>query len=153
MSKKVLGVTLALLWLQPFPAEAAPETIQKGDTVVVPLQGEISPSMVTFLRRALKAAEAGQAAAVVFDMNTYGGRLDSAEEITNILNHAKIPTYTFINSNAGSAGVGEAEEGRPYATSRLACAEQPRPPEREMQLRVRPRPKSRTFVICPGEAD
>lgn len=104
MSKKMLGVTLALLWLQLFSAEAAPETIQKGDTVVVPLQGEISPSMVTFLRRALKAAEAGQAAAVVFDMNTYGGRLDSAEEITNILNHAKIPTYTFINSNAGSAG-------------------------------------------------
>ena len=71
---------------------------------MVPLQGEISPSLVTFLRRALKAAETGQAAAIVFDMNTYGGRLDSAEEITNILNHAKIPTYTFINSNAGSAG-------------------------------------------------
>src|SRR5207237_5159138 len=28
----------------------------------------------------------------------------SAEEITSALNHATIPTYTFINSNAGSAG-------------------------------------------------
>ncbi len=37
-------------------------------------------------------------------MNTYGGRLDSAEEITGILNHATIPTYTFVNTNAGSAG-------------------------------------------------
>jgi len=37
-------------------------------------------------------------------MNTYGGRLDSAAEITNVLNHATIPTYTFINPNAGSAG-------------------------------------------------
>ena len=37
-------------------------------------------------------------------MNTYGGRLDSAEEMTSVLNHATIPTYTFINSNAGSAG-------------------------------------------------
>ena len=37
-------------------------------------------------------------------MNTYGGRLDSAEEITSALNHVTIPTYTFINSNAGSAG-------------------------------------------------
>ena len=37
-------------------------------------------------------------------MNTYGGRLDSAEEITGILNHATIPTYTYINTNAGSAG-------------------------------------------------
>ena len=96
---------VGLLCLPFFSAEAKPaDTIQKGDTVLVPLQGEISPSMVTFLRRALKAAETGQAAAVVFEMNTYGGRLDSAEEITNILNHAKIPTYTYINSNAGSAG-------------------------------------------------
>src|SRR5207245_3029045 len=32
------------------------------------------------------------------------GRLDSAAEITSVLNRATIPTYTFINSNAGSAG-------------------------------------------------
>src|SRR5205814_7003784 len=44
------------------------------------------------------------ASAIIFEMNTYGGRLDSAEEITSALNHAVIPTYTFINSNAGSAG-------------------------------------------------
>ena len=44
------------------------------------------------------------AAAIIFDMDTYGGRLDSAEEITGILNHATIPTYTYINTNAGSAG-------------------------------------------------
>src|SRR5205814_9574528 len=35
---------------------------------------------------------------------TYGGRLDSAEEISSALNRATIPTYTFINSNGGSAG-------------------------------------------------
>ena len=51
-----------------------------------------------------KAAETAGAAAIIFEMNTYGGRLDSAEEITQLLNHAKIPTYTFINTNAGSAG-------------------------------------------------
>src|SRR5205085_5011085 len=65
---------------------------------------EISPSLLTFLRRALKSAEVGGATAIIFEMNTYGGRLDSAEEITSALNHASIPTYTFINSNAGSAG-------------------------------------------------
>src|SRR5881296_3202143 len=37
-------------------------------------------------------------------MNTYGGRLDTAAEIVNALNQIKIPTYTFINTNAGSAG-------------------------------------------------
>jgi membrane-bound serine protease (ClpP class) len=57
-----------------------------------------------FLRRAMKVAESNGASAIIFEMNTYGGRLDSSEEITSVLNHATIPTYTFINSNAGSAG-------------------------------------------------
>src|SRR6266702_5791333 len=57
-----------------------------------------------FLRRAEKVAESNGASAIIFDMNTYGGRLDAAEEITSALNHATVPTYTFINSNAGSAG-------------------------------------------------
>src|SRR5438105_15034406 len=82
----------------------AREVIHKGDVVVAPISGEISPSLLTFLRRALKNAEIGGASAIIFEMNTYGGRLDSAEEITSALNHATIPTYTFINSNAGSAG-------------------------------------------------
>ncbi len=78
--------------------------IGRGDVVVVPLHGEISPSLAVFLRRAEKTAEAAGASAIIFDMDTYGGRLDAAEEITGILNHATIPTYTYINSNAGSAG-------------------------------------------------
>jgi len=82
----------------------AREVIHKGDVVVVPLRGEISPSLLMFLRRAEKVAESSGASAIIFEMNTYGGRLDSAEEITSALNRATIPTYTFINSNAGSAG-------------------------------------------------
>ena len=82
----------------------AREVIGKGDVVVIPLQGEVAPSLVLFLRRAEKEAESKGAAAIILDMDTYGGRLDSAEKITGILNHATIPTYTYINSNAGSAG-------------------------------------------------
>ncbi len=85
-------------------AVAARDNIRQGDVVVAPLRDEVSPSLLLFLRRALKTAEDGHAAAIIFEMNTYGGRLDSAEEITGVLNHATIPTYTFINSNAGSAG-------------------------------------------------
>jgi membrane-bound serine protease (ClpP class) len=87
-------------------AAAAParETVHKGDVVVVPLHGEVAPSLLTFLRRAVKTAESNEASAIVFDMNTYGGRLDTAADIVNALNQIKIPTYTFINTNAGSAG-------------------------------------------------
>jgi membrane-bound serine protease (ClpP class) len=82
----------------------AREVVGRGDLVVIPLQGEVEPSLVLFLRRAEKEAERNGAAAIILDMDTYGGRLDSAEKITGILNHATIPTYTYINSNAGSAG-------------------------------------------------
>jgi membrane-bound serine protease (ClpP class) len=82
----------------------AREVINKGDVVVVPLRGEVAPSLLAFLRRAVKTAESNDASAIIFEMNTYGGRLDTAADIVNALNQTKIPTYTFINTNAGSAG-------------------------------------------------
>src|SRR5437763_3939514 len=97
----ILGLIAASGLVAPVYARDA---IHKGDVVVVPLRGEISPSLLMFLRRAEKLAEANGASAIIFEMNTYGGRLDAAEEISSVLNRAKIPTYTFIDSNAGSAG-------------------------------------------------
>jgi membrane-bound serine protease (ClpP class) len=82
----------------------AREVVRKGDTVVVKLDGEVSPPMHLFLRRVVKAAENAGAGALVIEMNTYGGRLDSAGDIVGVLNRTTLPTYTFINTNAGSAG-------------------------------------------------
>ena len=97
----VCGLAVSLLTV--ITADAR-ETIHKGDVVVVPLHGEVTPSLLAFVRRAVKTAENNQASAIIFDMNTYGGRLDTATGIVNALNQIKIPTYTFINTNAGSAG-------------------------------------------------
>lgn len=83
---------------------AAEPKIDRGDVVVIPLQGEISSALVLFVRRGVKAAESAGASSVIFEMNTYGGRLDAAEDLTTVLNHITLPTYTFINTNAGSAG-------------------------------------------------
>jgi membrane-bound serine protease (ClpP class) len=82
----------------------ARDVVRKGDTVVIPLSGEISPSLHLFLRRAIKAAENAGAGAIIIEMNTYGGRLDAAGDIVEALNRTTVPTYTFINTNAGSAG-------------------------------------------------
>jgi membrane-bound serine protease (ClpP class) len=82
----------------------ARDAVSRGDIVVAPIHGEVAPSLLAFIRRAVKTAEANEASAIVFDMNTYGGRLDTATEIVNALNQTRIPTYTFINTNAGSAG-------------------------------------------------
>src|SRR5438128_12696507 len=99
----VVTIFAAAFFIAPATAQAR-DVVHKGDVVVVPLHGEISPSLLMFLRRAEKVAETNGATAIIFEMNTYGGRLDAAEEISSALNRATIPTYTFINSNAGSAG-------------------------------------------------
>ena len=99
---RLLLVLLSLAALSR-PMEAR-EIIRKGDTVVIPLSGEISPPLLLFLRRAVKAAETSGAGAIIIEMNTFGGRLDTAAEITGVFNRTTIPTYTFINTNAGSAG-------------------------------------------------
>ncbi|HLW35400.1 MAG TPA: hypothetical protein VKS98_07045 [Chthoniobacterales bacterium] len=97
----ILGLIAASALFEPVYGR---DTIHKGDVVVVPLNGEISKSLLMFVRRAVKSAESNGATAVVFEMDTYGGRLDSAADIVKALNQTTIPTYTFINTNAGSAG-------------------------------------------------
>ena len=100
---KIFAISICIVFGVAAPASAR-DVIQIGDVVVVPVHGEVAPSMLAFLRRAVKTAENNHASAIIFDMNTYGGRLDTATEIVNALNQIKIPTYAFINTNAGSAG-------------------------------------------------
>src|SRR6266699_1238054 len=102
--RKAFPIFTLICCLAGMETARARDVIHKGDIVVVPMRGEISPSLLMFLRRTQKAAESSGASAIIFEMDTYGGRLDSAAEITSVLNHATIPSYTFINSNAGSAG-------------------------------------------------
>src|SRR5437899_3805696 len=99
----VVTIFAAAFLIAPATSQAR-DVIHKGDVVVVPLRGEVSPSLLMFLRRVEKAAEGSGASAIIFEMNTYGGQLDAAADIVNALCHITIPTYTFINSNAGSAG-------------------------------------------------
>src|SRR5947207_7465231 len=102
--RKKLSIFALFCCLMGMATAQAREVIHKGDVVVVPLRGEVAPSLLAFLRRAVKTSESNEASAIIFEMNTYGGRLDTATDIVNALNQTKIPTYTFINTNAGSAG-------------------------------------------------
>ena len=102
MKRSLLLALIALFAM--FGTSYARDTVRKDDVIVVPMNGEISKSLLMFVRRAVKTAESNGAAAVIFEMDTYGGRLDSAADIVKALNQTTIPTYTFINTNAGSAG-------------------------------------------------
>lgn len=102
---RVLALFLGLfLTAQPIFAAEKEAVVHAGDVVVVPLKGEISEAQFLFLRRALKTAETEKAAAFIIDMDTYGGSLAAAVKILDLLHKSTLPTYTYVNSNAGSAG-------------------------------------------------
>ena len=72
--------------------------------MVVPIKTEISEAQFFFLRRALKEAEREHASAVVIDMDTYGGEIKAANNSMDALLKIGVPTYTYINPRAISAG-------------------------------------------------
>lgn len=80
---------------------AAEET---GPVVVVPVRSDISAAQFFFLRRALKEAERDGASAFVLDMETPGGSVAAANDNMDALLKTTVPTYTYVNSRALSAG-------------------------------------------------
>lgn len=95
----VLGLWLAFLpmvWSNVQPAEPL--------VYVVPITGVIDLGLAPFVVRSLdEAADAG-AAAVIFDINTFGGRVDAAVLIRDALLRSTLPTIAFVNPRAISAG-------------------------------------------------
>ena len=83
-------------------AAAAP--VSSGKVYIIPIKDVIDTALVYVIRRGLNEAEEENAEAIIFDVNTPGGRVDAAEEILNMLRGLKVPTYTLVNPNAISAG-------------------------------------------------
>jgi len=75
-----------------------------GVVYVIPIHDEIDTALIYVIRRGLLAAEEEDAQAIIFDIDTPGGRVDAAEDILNMLRNVKTPTYTLVNPNAISAG-------------------------------------------------
>lgn len=75
-----------------------------GPVYVVPLKGPVSKAQFFFLRRALKEASRDEASAVILDMDTPGGELGAATKMVDALDKAGLPTITWVDPNAGSAG-------------------------------------------------
>jgi membrane-bound serine protease (ClpP class) len=71
---------------------------------VAPIEGIIDLGLAPFVQRVLDEASAAGAAAVVLEVNTFGGRVDAAVQIRDALLGAKVPTVAYVNRRAISAG-------------------------------------------------
>lgn len=114
MIRLICFLTLALTAAPAVVAQGAPagderiaavaDSLGTGDVFVVPVQGMIDAALANYIDRALEDAAEAEAALVLFDIDTFGGLVDAADQIRSAILHSEIPTVAFIDPNAASAG-------------------------------------------------
>jgi len=72
---------------------------------VIPVKGVIDRGLAAFVTRAIREAERSHAKALIIEIDTPGGEVGSALQISSAILDTSIPTVSFINDEAISAGV------------------------------------------------
>ena len=65
---------------------------------------EIDLGLAPYIKRVIKEAETKKAKYIIFNINTFGGRVDAATQIKDAILDSKVKTIAFINKRAISAG-------------------------------------------------
>ncbi len=68
------------------------------------IEGDIDLGLAPYIKRVVEEAETNFAAAIIFRINTFGGRVDAATQIKDAILNSKILTIAFIDKRAISAG-------------------------------------------------
>ena len=100
--RRLAAAGLAGLCIAAIPPARA--TQARPIVYVVPIDGMIDLGLAPFLQRVLTEAGRDSAAAVVLEINTFGGRLDAAVTMRDALLASPVRTVAFIDRRAISAG-------------------------------------------------
>ena len=68
------------------------------------LEGMIDPGIAAFVERVIEQADADGAEVIVFEIDTFGGRVEAATVIRDAILDSKAMTIAFVNKRAISAG-------------------------------------------------
>ncbi len=99
----ILAVMMMVLLLSSFLSVNAQED---GNVYIIPLEGEVGPAMEQFVSGSIASAlEDPQLEGIIFTIDTYGGRVDIAENISEMIMEAPVTTASFVAPRAISAGV------------------------------------------------
>jgi membrane-bound serine protease (ClpP class) len=108
MFKRILFVTcfilmgLSLVLVQPTSAQTSSPQI-----VVLTADGPITPAMAQYLSRGIQIAERQGAEALIFQLNTPGGSLDSMNAMEQMILASRVPVIVYVSppgAMAASAG-------------------------------------------------
>lgn len=96
--KKLLYLLLYIGLFSPFCFS------QEGKVYVGIIEGEIDLGLVPYVKRVISEAEQNNASAIIFKVNTFGGRVDAATEIKDAILNTDILTIAYVDKRAISAG-------------------------------------------------
>ncbi|MFK7693448.1 NfeD family protein [Paenibacillus sp. HJGM_3] len=109
-----VGIAIWLVLMGTLPAFAdvaapqapAADASKSGGRLVyvVPVKQTVESGLQSFLERAFRDAEEAKARLIVLDIDTLGGRVDSAEEIGRLIRQSPVETLAFVHGRAVSAG-------------------------------------------------
>ncbi|MEM7350786.1 MAG: NfeD family protein [Acidobacteriota bacterium] len=112
--RRILGLTLIALALvsgliaqeseAPATAESEQPVPAGGKVLVGKIDGEINLTTSAYVKRLIDTATETEAAVLILELNTFGGRVDAAVLIRDALIDAPMHTAVFINKRAISAG-------------------------------------------------
>ena len=114
-SRLFLYIILLLLSQTSFTQGNGNETVSPGtagaegtrtEAALIPIEGDIDPFQVVFLRRSIEKAKKEDVKYIIFSINTFGGRVDSALQIATLIGSLEdINTIAFIPAEPESVGV------------------------------------------------
>jgi len=103
--KKIFIIIIFLFAVFSFnTAKISAKNFDDFPVIIIPINGEIEEGLAHIVQRGIKEAKLNKAAALIFDMDTYGGKVQAAESIMQSVARLNIPTYTYVNTKAISAG-------------------------------------------------
>ena len=94
--KKLLLFSIILLF--------SAQVFSQKKVYVAEIEGMIDLGLAPYIQRVVDEAEENSASAIVFKINTFGGRVDAATQIKDAILNSKVKTIAFIDKRAISAG-------------------------------------------------
>ena len=90
------------------PAVTPEENIPRPEVTVVTIDGSINPGSADYIIASLEQAKLNRSSALIIELDTPGGLVDSTRDIVQAMLNSSVPTVVYVTppgAHAGSAGV------------------------------------------------
>lgn len=103
----ILLISSIILFIMPLFIKEIETHASQGEgklVYIIPVEKEVERGLEAFLKRATEEALEAGANHIIFEIDTPGGRVDSAGQIAKLLQSIEVPTSAYIVNEALSAG-------------------------------------------------